>query len=87
MASMIVTASNWIFSFIIIMVWPSMNNGMGMFGALIFFLCISFGAIIFSIFCIHEPKKDDSQDQKEESETNKNPIEEEEEEEDELEAL
>lgn len=55
MATMIVTASNWIFSFLVIMVWPSMKSGMGMFGALIFFLCISFCAIIFSAFCVNEP--------------------------------
>ena len=66
------------------MVWPSMNKGMGMFGTLIFFLWISFCAIIFSIFCIHEPNKED-QGQKDETEAEKN--EKNSEEEDEPEAL
>ena len=57
-ATMIVVASNWIFSFIIIFVWPYMNDGLGMFGSLIFFLCISICAIIFSVFCIHEPSRE-----------------------------
>ncbi|KAK8898433.1 glucose import [Tritrichomonas musculus] len=56
-ATMIVVASNWIFSFIIIFVWPYMNDGLGMFGSLIFFLCISICAIIFLVFCIHEPSR------------------------------
>ena len=54
-ATMMVTASNWIFAFLVILVWPYMKDGMGMFGALIFFVCISFCAILFSAFCIREP--------------------------------
>ncbi|KAK8843911.1 glucose import [Tritrichomonas musculus] len=86
MATMIVTASNWIFSFLVIMVWPSMKDGMGMFGALIFFLCISFCAIIFSVFCIHEPNHEDNNVEK--GDDQKEAIEQkEEEDEDEPEAL
>ena len=54
-ATMMVTASNWIFAFLVILVWPYMKDGMGMFGALIFIVCISFCAILFSAFCIREP--------------------------------
>ena len=63
MATMIVTAANWIFSFLVIMVWTSMKSGMGMFGAFIFFLRISICAIIFSAFCIHEPKPQNNKEE------------------------
>ncbi|KAK8860867.1 glucose import [Tritrichomonas musculus] len=84
MATMIVTAANWIFSFLVIMVWPSMKSGMGMFGALIFFLCISFCAIIFSAFCVHEPNHEENNEEKDDELKDQT---EEKEEEDEPEAL
>lgn len=63
MATMVVVASNWIFAFVIIFVWPAMKNGMGMFGSLLFFMFISVGAIIYGIFCIHEPKQHGDEEQ------------------------
>lgn len=59
LATTIVSASNWVFAFIVILVWPSMKKGMGMFGALIFFMFVSVASLLFGIFCIHEPKKKD----------------------------
>ncbi|KAK8839342.1 glucose import [Tritrichomonas musculus] len=79
MATMIVTAANWIFSFLVIMVWPSMKSGMGMFGALIFFLCISFCAIIFSAFCVHEPKHEEANTDEKDGQKDSTEVKEEEE--------
>ena len=62
-ATMIVVASNWIFAFIIIFVWPAMKKGMGMFWSLLFFMFVSVGAIIFGLFCISEPKKHNDEEQ------------------------
>lgn len=62
-ATMIVVASNWIFAFVVIFIWPIMNRGMGMFGSLLFFMFVSVAAIIFGIFCVHEPKFVMRQDQ------------------------
>ncbi|KAK8842723.1 glucose import [Tritrichomonas musculus] len=66
MATMITSASNWIFSFLVIMVWHPMNKGMGMFGALLVFVFISIGAIIFGIFCVNEPTLKSPQEIREE---------------------
>lgn len=62
-ATMIVVASNWIFAFVIIFVWPAMNKGIGMFWSLMFFMFVTIGAIVFGIFCIHEPKFSMNQDE------------------------
>ncbi|OHT09614.1 major facilitator superfamily transporter [Tritrichomonas foetus] len=59
LATTIVSASNWIFSFIIIFVWPAMRDGLGMFGSLLFFMCVTVGSIIFGGFAIHEPNHEE----------------------------
>lgn len=51
-------ASNWLFAFITIEIWPSMKKEMGMFGSMIFFTCISFAALIFGIFRIKNQRKE-----------------------------
>lgn len=48
---------NWGFSFIIVMVFPSMKKSMKMFGASIFFFVICIFSIIFGFFMIPEPKR------------------------------
>lgn len=74
LATTIVSASNWVFAFIVILVWPSMKKHMGMFGALIFFMFISVGGLIFGIFCIHEPKKVDEEDKLEKKEDEESSV-------------
>lgn len=61
-ATMCCTISNWVFAFIIILVFPSMKSAMGLFGALMFFFAICIGSLIFGIFCIREPEKDNMED-------------------------
>lgn len=63
MATTIASASNWIFSFCIIFVWPAMKSGLGMFGSLLFFMSVTVGSVIFGIFCIHEPKNADAKEE------------------------
>ncbi|OHS93366.1 major facilitator superfamily transporter [Tritrichomonas foetus] len=62
-ATTIVSASNWVFSFIIIFVWPAMKKGMGMFWSLMFFMFVTVGSIIFGLFCVHEPLKDEEENE------------------------
>lgn len=70
-ANTIAVSANWIFAFTIIFVWPYMNKGMGMFGALIFFTCIAICGLLFGIFCIHDKKKNDVNDEKNDEDGNK----------------
>ena len=42
--------TNWVFSFIIVMVFPEMRKSMGMFGALLLFFFVCIFSIIFGIF-------------------------------------
>lgn len=55
-ATIIVTASNWIFAFLIIFIWPAMKKSFGFFGSLLFFMGITVGSFLFGIFVVHEPK-------------------------------
>lgn len=57
MATSIVSSSNWVFAFAVILLWPVMKDGMGMFGSLIFFMCVSIVAFIFGFIFIHNPTK------------------------------
>lgn len=70
-ANTIVVSANWTFAFIIIFVWPYMNKGMGMFGALLFFTCIAICGLLFGIFFIHDKKKEINDDNKDEEDGNK----------------
>ena len=56
-ATTIAVASNWLFTFITILVWPYMNSGLGMFGSLLFFMCMTVIAIIFGGIFIKDPVK------------------------------
>ena len=56
LAQNIVTSFNYLFTFIIVILWPVMQNGLGMFGSFIFFMVISIGAFIYGFFMIQEPK-------------------------------
>lgn len=70
LATTIVSASNWIFSFAVIFLWPVMKSGMKMFGSLIFYMVIAVISLIFGLFFVHEPiheaahadEKEDSSD-------------------------
>lgn len=55
LATQIVTATNWIFAFAIIFLWPVMERSLKMFGSLIVFVIIVFISLIFGLFLIHEP--------------------------------
>lgn len=55
-ATMICTITNWVFAFIIILVFPQMKSSMGLFGALMLFFVVCIGSLIFGIFLIKEPK-------------------------------
>jgi MFS family permease len=54
-ATAIVSGSNWIFAFGVIFMWPAMKKGIGLFGSLVLFACVTFVAVIFGILCIREP--------------------------------
>lgn len=58
-STILVTASNWTFSFIIIFVWPAMEKSMKMFGSLLFFMFVALLGIIFGFICVHEPDNKD----------------------------
>ena len=70
-ANTVCVVSNWVFAFVIVMVFPEMKKSLTMFGSMIFFTCISFAALIFGIFCIKEPKKNDEIDESVEKLTEK----------------
>ena len=57
-ANSVCVIANWVFSFIMVMVFPSMKKTMKMFGVSIFFLAVCIFSIIFGYFMISEPKKD-----------------------------
>ncbi|KAK8839713.1 glucose import [Tritrichomonas musculus] len=65
-ATMCCTTTNWLFAFIIILIFPQMKSSMGLFGALMFFFAICILSLIFGIFCIYEPKKKNEMDQQSE---------------------
>lgn len=54
--------SNWVFAFIIVMVFPEMKKSMKMFGSMIFFFVICVLSVLFGIFVVKEPSKDVSED-------------------------
>lgn len=53
-ATTIAVASNWLFTFITILIWPYMSIGMGMFASLLFFMCMTVAALIFGALFIHD---------------------------------
>jgi MFS family permease len=55
MASAIITASNWICAFTVILIWSPMRKGMGTFGAVLFFTIISVIGTVFGAFFVREP--------------------------------
>jgi len=55
LATTLVSASNWIFAFIIIFLWPLLKKGFGFFGAIIFFAIVTFVSILFEIFIVRDP--------------------------------
>lgn len=57
-ATAITTASNWLFTFATIFIWPLMNVGLGLFGSYLFFMGVAVVAIIFGALFIHEIKTD-----------------------------
>ena len=56
-ATMICMCCNWFFAFVTILSFPSMKEGMKMFGVLIFFLIVCIFSIIFGVFKVKEPEK------------------------------
>lgn len=71
LATTIVSASNWIFSFAVIFLWPVMRDGMGMFGSLIFFMCVTIGSLVFGLFFVHEPTMKEEEREMESSSSDK----------------
>ncbi|KAK8899450.1 glucose import [Tritrichomonas musculus] len=56
LATEVVTAVNWTCAFAIIFLWPLMKEGLGMFGSFLLFMVIAFGALLYGLFYIHEPR-------------------------------
>jgi MFS family permease len=56
MASAIITASNWICAFTVILIWPPMRQGMGSFGGVLFFTIITVIGTVFGAFFVREPE-------------------------------
>lgn len=59
-ATSIVSASNWIFSFCVIFLWPQMKKGLGMFGSLLFYMCVTVVSLVFGLFFVSEPNHSDN---------------------------
>ena len=59
LATTLVSSSNWVFSFLIIFIWPSLKSGFGFFGAIIFFATITFIQLLFIIFIVRDPEQQD----------------------------
>jgi hypothetical protein len=48
-------ASNWVFAFAVIFLFPVMNKGMGAWGTFLVFSGVSFGATAFGLVVVTEP--------------------------------
>jgi MFS family permease len=55
MASAIITASDWIYAFTVILIWPPMRKGIGAFGGIVFFTIITVIGTVFGAFFAREP--------------------------------
>ncbi|KAK8835892.1 glucose import [Tritrichomonas musculus] len=62
-ANSVCVICNWIFAFILVMVFPSMKKSMGMFGSSIFFFVVCMLSIIFGLYAIPEPVREGESDQ------------------------
>lgn len=71
LATTISSASNWVFAFAVIFIWPQMQAGMGMFGGLIFFMCVTVGSFLFGLYFVHEPTGGNAKDAKSSSSSEK----------------
>lgn len=58
----ICVVSNWSFAFIIVMLFPSMKESLGMFGVMMLFAAVCFIAIIFGIFFVHNAIKNEGEE-------------------------
>ncbi|KAK8886643.1 glucose import [Tritrichomonas musculus] len=61
-ANTVCVVSNWVFAFVIVMVFPEMKESMKMFGSMIFFFIVCVLSILFGIFVVKEPSKEVSED-------------------------
>lgn len=57
MANAICIVSNWVFAFLIVMIFPSMKKSMGMFGVMLFFSAICFLGIVFGFKFVQNSDK------------------------------
>ena len=57
LATTIVSSSNWIFSFIVIVSFPSMQKKMYLWGAMVFYLVVTILGLIFGIVYVSEPNQ------------------------------
>lgn len=62
LATSIVSSANWIFSFIVIVSFPSMKQKMHLWGTMIVYLIVTIGGLIFGIVYVSDPNKIDDQD-------------------------
>ena len=53
--------SNWVFAFIIVMIFPFMKKSMGMFGVMMLFAIICFLSILFGAFYIKNPENENKE--------------------------
>ena len=57
LATTIVSSSNWIFSFIVIVSFPSMQKKMYLWGSMVFYLVVTILGLIFGIVYVSEPNQ------------------------------
>lgn len=57
-ANSICLLANWVFSFIIVMVFPKMKEGLTTFGSFIFFFAVCVFSVFFGIFKVQNPPKE-----------------------------
>jgi hypothetical protein len=58
-AQAMATASNWIFAFAVIFLFPVMNSGMGDWGTFLTFSLVTFGATAFGLAFVTEPDSEE----------------------------
>lgn len=61
-ANTVCVVSNWVFAFVIVMVFPEMKKSLKMFGSMMFFSVVCVLSLLFGIFVVKEPSKEVSED-------------------------
>lgn len=56
-ATSIASSVNWLCAFIVIFIFPLLEESFGEFTTMLIFMFIMVGALIFSLICVHDPRK------------------------------